>query len=296
MPVRALVAAGEVFAISPESIRVALVRLCAQGTVERNERGFYRLAPAAQPVQSHVVAWTRTEERLVPWRGGWIGVHTGGLERGDRGGQRRRTRALQFLGFRELERDLFVRPDNLRGGVDALRDQLYALGLDGAALVFAIAQFDPATEDQRTRALGRGGAAPRLSRHRRRAGAQRGATRAPAAAHGDARIVRPRRRRDPPARARSAAAGADRSGRRACGAGRDHARIRSPRPRLLAQLHEGARCAVSADTAHGGQPRTGPPPQEPSHERTTRRTDRYQQGRGGDAARGADASRSARSC
>jgi phenylacetic acid degradation operon negative regulatory protein len=148
MPVRALVAAGEVFAISPESIRVALVRLCAQGTVERNERGFYRLAPAAQPVQSHVVAWTRTEERLVPWRGGWIGVHTGGLERGDRGGQRRRTRALQFLGFRELERDLFVRPDNLRGGVDALRDQLRALGLDGAALVFAIAQFDPATEEK----------------------------------------------------------------------------------------------------------------------------------------------------
>jgi phenylacetic acid degradation operon negative regulatory protein len=167
MPVRALVAAGEVFGISAESIRVALVRLCAQGTIERNERGFYRLAPAAQPVQSHVVAWTRTEERLVPWRGGWIGVHTAGLERGDRAGQRRRTRALQWLGFRNLERYLFVRPDNLRGGVDAVRDQLHALGLDGAALVFAIAQFDPASEE-RARALWN---APALRRGYRDTGA-----------------------------------------------------------------------------------------------------------------------------
>src|SRR5262249_40943171 len=44
------------------------------------------------------------------------------------------------------------RPDNLRGGVDALREQLHALGLEAAALVFAIAQFDAATE-ARARAL-----------------------------------------------------------------------------------------------------------------------------------------------
>jgi len=160
MPVRALVAAGAVFGISNESIRVALVRLCTHGTIERNERGQYRIAAAAQPVQSHVASWTRIDERVVPWRGGWIGVHTADLERGDRTRVRRRTRALHFLGFRALAGHLFVRPDNLRGGIDAVRAELVALGLDSAALVFAMAQLDPETE-ARARALWNGAALSR---------------------------------------------------------------------------------------------------------------------------------------
>ncbi|HZP42919.1 MAG TPA: PaaX family transcriptional regulator [Candidatus Binatia bacterium] len=152
MPVRALVAAADVFGISPESIRVALVRLCGAGTVERNERGHYRLAAAAAPVQRHVAAWTRTEERIVPWRGGWIGVHTAGAAGADRARGRRRDRALHFLGFRRLAAHLFVRPDNLKGGVPAVRDELRALGLDAGAVVFGITGLDPAT-DARARGL-----------------------------------------------------------------------------------------------------------------------------------------------
>jgi phenylacetic acid degradation operon negative regulatory protein len=152
MPVRALVAAAEVFGISPESLRVALVRLCSRGTIERNERGQYRIAAAAQPVQAHVAAWTSVDERLVPWRGGWVGVHTAGLERGDRTRVRRRERALLFLGLRALDTHLFVRPDNLKGGVDGVRRALHALGLDQTALVFCMAQLDPDAE-ARARAL-----------------------------------------------------------------------------------------------------------------------------------------------
>ena len=146
MPVRALVAAAELFGISAESVRVALVRLCTDGTVERNERAQYRLASAAEPVQRHVAAWTRTEERVVAWRGGWVAVHTAGLPRVDRARVRRRDRALQFLGFRRLESHLFVRPDNLKGGVEGVRDELYALGLDREAIVFGISALDPVTE------------------------------------------------------------------------------------------------------------------------------------------------------
>jgi len=152
MPVRALVAAGAVFGISAESIRVALVRLRSRGTIAHNGRGQYSLAASAQAVQAHVAAWARTEEQLVPWRGSWIGVHTGGLARDDRTATRRRERALQFLGFRRLAPHLFIRPDNLKGGVDAARGELLALGLDPAALVYAVAQLDPATEE-RARAL-----------------------------------------------------------------------------------------------------------------------------------------------
>lgn len=163
MPVRALVAAGAVFGISAESIRVALVRLCSRDTIARNERGQYSIAAAAQPVQAHVAAWMRTEERLVPWRGGWVGVHTASLARDDRPSTRRRERALQFLGFRCLAPHLFVRPDNLKGGVEAVRGELLALGLDAEALVYAIAQLDPASE-ARARALWDGEALQRAYR------------------------------------------------------------------------------------------------------------------------------------
>jgi len=157
IPVRALVAAGELFDISAESIRVALVRLCVRGTIAHNERGRYCLAARAEPVQAHVTSWTHLEDRLVPWRGGWIGVHTGGLERTDRTRVRRRERALDLLGFRLLDPHLFVRPDNLRGGVDAARVMLRGLGLVAAALVFALAELDDDTE-RRARTLWDGAA------------------------------------------------------------------------------------------------------------------------------------------
>lgn len=155
MPVRALVAAGDVFGIRPESVRVALVRLLEEGTIERNERGQYRISSAARAVQQHVVAWNRIEEKLAPWRGGWIGVHTGGLTRTDRAALRRRERALNLLGFRSLESALWLRPDNLRGGIEAARRELVALGLEEAAPVFGMVQLDTGAE-ARARALWNG--------------------------------------------------------------------------------------------------------------------------------------------
>lgn len=152
MPVRALIAAGEVFGFRPESMRVALVRLCERGTIERNERGQYRIAPAARAVQEHVVAWNRIEERMVPWRGGWIAVHTAGLARSERGRLRRRERALQLFGFRLFDTGLWIRPDNLRGGVETTRASLVDLGLEVAAPVFGITHLDAASDD-RARAL-----------------------------------------------------------------------------------------------------------------------------------------------
>jgi phenylacetic acid degradation operon negative regulatory protein len=146
MPVRALIAAAEVFGISAESLRVALVRLLERGLIARNERGQYGMAPAAQPVQSHVVSWTRIEDRLAAWRGAWVAVHTAGLGRSARAQLRRRERAMQFLGLRPLERDLWVRPDNLRGGVGAVRAELYGLGLEPAAPVFGLTDLDADTE------------------------------------------------------------------------------------------------------------------------------------------------------
>jgi len=152
MPVRALVLAGTLFDIAPNSIRVELARLVGRGLIESDERGSYRMARGAQSVQSRVVSWSRIEERMTSWTGGWVGVHTASLPRSDRRAARRRERAFAFLGFRELDTGLWIRPDNLSGGVAEVRRQLTALGLEPAAVVFALGALDPATET-RARAL-----------------------------------------------------------------------------------------------------------------------------------------------
>jgi len=73
------------------------------------------------------------------------------------GEQRRRMaaradRPLRLLGFRELAGELFVRPDNLSGGVAALRERLHALGVDPTTLVYRATDLDPDT-DARARRL-----------------------------------------------------------------------------------------------------------------------------------------------
>jgi phenylacetic acid degradation operon negative regulatory protein len=146
MPVRALVGAGALFGLSGNSVRVALARLCSRGRVERDARGRYRLSAGARAVQRHVAAWSQLEQRMAPWRGGWIGLHTAGL-RPLRGALlRQRRRALDFFGFRALAPDLWVRPDNLEGGVSDLRPRLYALGLPVDAPIFAMRDLDSESE------------------------------------------------------------------------------------------------------------------------------------------------------
>jgi phenylacetic acid degradation operon negative regulatory protein len=153
MPVGALVEAAALFGIQENALRVALARLLAAGQVERDERGRYRLGAQAAPIDRRVTSWRRAGERVRPWDESWLGVHTAGLAPRPAERQlRRRARALRFLGFEPLAPGLAVRPDNLRGGVEAVREELRGLGLEAGALVFELGALDPAT-DARARGL-----------------------------------------------------------------------------------------------------------------------------------------------
>jgi phenylacetic acid degradation operon negative regulatory protein len=72
------------------------------------------------------------------------------------------------MGFSELEPGLWVRPDNLRGGVDDVRRRLYALGLEPAAIVFAMSGLDATTDGRARRSWDVAGLRAAYRRTRRR--------------------------------------------------------------------------------------------------------------------------------
>lgn len=153
MPVRALVAAGRLFGVAENNMRVTLARLVARGSVERDERGRYRLGPRSEAMKAQVTSWRRVEERVSrDWDGSWVAVHTAGLAPAREGPRRRRGQALRLFGFRALTPGLELRPNNWTGGVVSLRSELLALGLEPDALVVELRELDEAS-DRRARSL-----------------------------------------------------------------------------------------------------------------------------------------------
>ena len=139
--VRLLIDACAIFGFSPNTVRVTLVKMRAEGLVESPARGLYRLGPERRALSEQVMSWRTAHERLVPWDGSWVAVASGHLSRADRAVLGKRDRALRLLGFRALEQGLWLRPNNLRGGVTQMRAQLGRLGLEPGALVFRLEEL-----------------------------------------------------------------------------------------------------------------------------------------------------------
>jgi phenylacetic acid degradation operon negative regulatory protein len=152
---REAVGSCKLFGIRENNVRVALVRLSANGLVEAASRGSYRLGPKAAALAEDIAQWRHAEQRVCDWQGAWLVVSAGGLSRSDRVALRARERALAMSGFRLLDSHLYVRPDNLMGSADSARERLYKLGLDATAPVFSAQGLD-ATREQAARKLWNG--------------------------------------------------------------------------------------------------------------------------------------------
>lgn len=133
-----LIDACAIFGFSANTVRVTLVKMRADGTVDSPRRGAYQLGKASLALSRRVMGWRNVAARMVDWGGSWVGVYTGHLTRTDRSALGKRTRALRLIGFRELEEGLHVRPNNLRGGVPEVRLLLEHLGLESTAIVTRI--------------------------------------------------------------------------------------------------------------------------------------------------------------
>jgi phenylacetic acid degradation operon negative regulatory protein len=127
LSVRELLAACAVFGLEANSVRVALTRGVAAGLLATPQRGVYALGPQARPLADEVNQWRATLARLTDWSGRWMAVHVGATGRSDRPALRGRERAFGLLGLAEFERGLHIRPDNLAGGIAAIRRRLGAL-------------------------------------------------------------------------------------------------------------------------------------------------------------------------
>ena len=143
---RGAIACCALFGIQENSVRVALNRLAAAGMIAAVERGRYRVGRHATALADEVRTWKSAESRTRAWNGDHVAIHVGGLGRTDRAALRTRERAFELLGFRELEKDLFNRPDNLAAGVRGVRERLGKLGVD--APVFLASELDPARDAQ----------------------------------------------------------------------------------------------------------------------------------------------------
>ncbi|AOJ70480.1 MULTISPECIES: PaaX family transcriptional regulator C-terminal domain-containing protein [Burkholderia] len=152
LQVREAIIACRLFGLTENSVRVALARLAAESLVEGAERGSYRLGPSAVELSEELTAWRTVESRLRRWSGAYLMVSCISLGRVDRTALARRERALEMLGFREWDKSLYMRPDNVEGNVDAVRRRLTKLGVEPSAAVFVAMGFD-AEQEARIRAL-----------------------------------------------------------------------------------------------------------------------------------------------
>lgn len=146
LSVRDAIRACSLFELTENNVRVTLVRLSSDGLIQSPERGMYVLGPAAQNMADDIAGWRQSLDRLQEWSGGWLMLLSGSALSTDRGEKKRRLRAIAMSGMRELQPGAWVRPDNLAGSVDALRERLWRLGLPRDTLVFRATSLDIDTD------------------------------------------------------------------------------------------------------------------------------------------------------
>jgi phenylacetic acid degradation operon negative regulatory protein len=143
---REAVSACYLFQIGETSTRVALTRLLADGLIKSVERGVYQLGPNAIELAGEVAAWRTIDRNVREWTGDYITVFTATLGRTDRSALVRRERALRMLGFRELDKGYYIRPNNIDIDLNIIIQKLRTLGVEHSAIIATAHHFEAAVE------------------------------------------------------------------------------------------------------------------------------------------------------
>jgi len=126
---------GALFDIDPTAMRVALGRLVKSGLLASVSRGRYAIGDRGKILSKTARGWVLAEQRVGPWDGRWLLVHTAHLGRSNKASLNARERALTLEGFAEFYTGLWCRPANYRETPPETRDRLVDLGLEREAVV-----------------------------------------------------------------------------------------------------------------------------------------------------------------
>lgn len=145
---RRLLAAGSVFRFSSNQMRVALSRLASEGLLVNKARGQYALSDTAEQLRTEIQRWQHIESQRQPWQNDWATILCGNLAAESSAQFRRQSRALSLRGLRRWRPGVWVRPDNLKGGLPRLITDLQSLGLDAIQGSFLVNNADADTEQE----------------------------------------------------------------------------------------------------------------------------------------------------
>ena len=126
---------GARFEIDAAAMRVTVGRLTRQGLLRSPQRGVYCIGPEGELIAQTARDWINAEQRIGPWRGDWIMVHTSHLGRSNKVALRARERAFRLTGLAELVPGLWCRPANFNEPLADTRARMLALGLEAEAVI-----------------------------------------------------------------------------------------------------------------------------------------------------------------
>ncbi|WP_439101348.1 PaaX [Congregibacter sp.] len=123
------------FDIDPTAMRVALGRLVKSGFLKSVARGRYAIGDRGRVLSKTARRWVSAEQRVGPWNGRWLMVHTAHLGRRDQAAVKLREKALRLEGFAQLRMGLWCRPANYLEAPAETRERLGELGLEEDAII-----------------------------------------------------------------------------------------------------------------------------------------------------------------
>ena len=141
--VKTIMSTGLMFGFSENLMRVSLSRLVAKDVLGNFKRGYYRLNQSTDPINDFIERWRLGEKRRRPWSGEeWVCALTV-ASLPDKGRW-----ALESNGFKMIEAQLWIRPDNLQFTGHELEQNLQQLGMPAATVFMSGTHLAPHIQER----------------------------------------------------------------------------------------------------------------------------------------------------
>lgn len=140
--IKRMLCAAQLLGISDNGIRVAVTRLCQENIIRAVERGVYQLVQ--KKFDSAFISLKKTPQMQFSecWEKGYLLAYSGHLGRVDRTALSKREKTFQYYGFKPIEQNLYVRPDNLGLTLSDLKQHMVKFGCEAELRLFKVSELD----------------------------------------------------------------------------------------------------------------------------------------------------------